>query len=56
MKTAKRVRNRGGSVLRCVLAFALAFAMMGVAAPGALADEGTAREQNAAQEQPGAAP
>lgn len=55
MKTVKRVRNRGGSVLRCVLAFALAFAMMGVAAPGALADEGTAREQNAAQEQPGAA-
>lgn len=51
MKTVKRVRNRGGSMLRCVLAFALAFAMMGVATPGALADEGTAREQNVAQEQ-----
>ena len=45
MRTVKRVRNRSGSVLRCVLAFALAFAMMGVAAPGALADEGAAREQ-----------
>ncbi len=45
MRIVKRVRNRSGSVLRCVLAFALAFAMMGVAAPGALADEGAAREQ-----------